>query len=110
MSDALIEKILRDLTAIPRILPFQISPFKVNEPFLAPRLFGVLGAIEALLPQATVTLTTNASPLTETMLDRLARVKNLGYLWISLNDHRPAAYEKLIGLPWKRTEARLRML
>jgi len=110
MSDALIEKILGDLTAIPRILPFQLSPFKVNEPFLDPRLFGVLGAIEAVLPQATITLTTNASPLTEAMLDRLARVRNLGYLWISLNEHRPDAYEALMGLPWARTEARLRML
>jgi hypothetical protein len=110
MPDALIEKILDDLRGIPRILPFQFSPFKVNEPFLDTRLFDVLAAIEATLPQATITLTTNASPLTEAMLDKLSRVKNLGYLWVSLNDHRPAAYEATMGLPWARTLERLTML
>ena len=110
MPDALIEKILDDLRAIPRILPFQLSPFKVNEPFLDSRLFDVLAAIEAKLPHATITLTTNASPLTEAALDGLARVKNLGYLWVSLNDHRPAAYEATMGLPWERTQQRLAML
>lgn len=110
MPDALIDKILGDLAAIPSILPFQLSPFKVNEPFLDPRLFDVLAAVEARLPHATITLTTNASPLTEAVLDRLGRVKHLGYLWVSLNEYRPAAYEALMGLPWERTQARLGML
>ena len=42
MPTALIEKIIDDLTSIPRSVPFQLSPFKVNEPFLDRRLFYVL--------------------------------------------------------------------
>lgn len=110
MPDALIDKILGDLQDIPRILPVQVSPFKVNEPFLDTRLFDILAAIEAKLPQATITLTTNASPVTEATLDRLALVRNLGYLWISVNDHRPAEYEATMGLPWTRTRERLAMI
>lgn len=110
MPDALITKILDDLRDIPRILPFQLSPFKVNEPFLDTRLFDILHAIEEKLPHATITLTTNASPVTEATLDRLARVKNLGYLWISVNDHRPTEYEATMGLPWARTQERLAMI
>lgn len=106
----LIEKIIDDLTAIPRTVPFQLSPFKVNEPFLDKRLFYVLDLCNAKLPHATLTLTTNASPLTEKKVEQLAGVKNLGYLWVSLNDHRPAEYEAVMGLPYARTMDRLEML
>ncbi|HWG43726.1 MAG TPA: tetratricopeptide repeat protein [Gemmataceae bacterium] len=106
----LIEKVLDDLKAIPRELPFQLSPFKVNEPFLDRRLFYVLDLCNDKLPQATLTLTTNASPLTEKKLEQLAEVKNLDYLWVSLNDHRPAEYEATMGLSFGRTLERLEML
>jgi tetratricopeptide (TPR) repeat protein len=106
----LIEKVIDDLTAIPPTLPFQLSPFKVNEPFLDKRLFYILDLCNDKLPNACLTLTTNASPLTEKKLDQLAAVKNLGYLWVSLNDHRPEVYEATMKLPWPRTFERLQLL
>ena len=39
MPEALIHKILDDLGDVPRIHSFQLSPFKVSEPFLDHRLF-----------------------------------------------------------------------
>ena len=110
MPDALIAKIIEDLRDIPSTLPFQLSPFKVNEPFLDTRLFSILAQINERLPNASLTLTTNASALTEKQLARLGRVRNLAYLWISMNDHRAAEYEATMKLPYRRTLERMRMI
>ena len=110
MPDALITKIIEDLRDIPPTLPFQLSPFKVNEPFLDTRLFDVLAQINERLPNASLTLTTNASALTEKQVARLSGVRNLVYLWISMNDHRPAEYEATMKLPYRRTLERMRMI
>jgi hypothetical protein len=107
MSDELIEKILTDLTDIPKLVPFQLSPFKVNEPFLDKRLFDICAKINSSLPHARITLTSNSTPITEDKLDRLSEIKNLAYLWISFNDHRPAEYEQAMKLPYARTIERL---
>src|SRR5271167_4443670 len=93
MPVELITKIIEDLRDIPQTLPFHLSPFKVNEPFLDTRLFSILAQINERLPNASLTLTTNASPITAKQLARLAGVRNLSYLWISMNDHRQAEYE-----------------
>jgi radical SAM protein with 4Fe4S-binding SPASM domain len=110
MPDELIDKVLGDLAAIPRHVPFQLSPFKVNEPFLDKRLLDLLETVNARLPHASITLTTNASALTEEKLRRLARVRNVGYLWISFNDHRPEQYERTMSLPYGRTIERLNLV
>lgn len=110
MPDELINKVLTDLEDIPRIVPFQLSPFKVNEPFLDKRLFDVLERVTTRLPHATITLTTNSTPLTDEKLDRLAEFSHLGYLWISFNDHRPEQYTATMRLPYDRTIQRLRAI
>ena len=46
MPDALIAKVIDDLTAIPRTLSFQLSLFKVNEPLLDVRLFDILRPLQ----------------------------------------------------------------
>jgi hypothetical protein len=74
------------------------------------RLFDVLALCNARLPQAALTLTSNASALTGARLSRLATVRNLAYLWISFNDHRPDVYEQVMRLPYRRTIERLSML
>jgi len=107
MSSELIEKIVGDLESIPKDLSFQLSPFKVNEPFLDPRLFDILHLINRRLPNAEITLTTNASPLTDEKLERLTSVRNVCYLWTSLNECTPEAYERVMKLPFARTLARL---
>src|SRR5690348_5429724 len=50
MPDELIAKIISDLKAIPQDLNFQLSPFKVNEPFLDNRLFDILRTVNRELP------------------------------------------------------------
>ena len=41
---------------------------------------------------------------------RLGAVRNLDYLWISMNDHREAEYEATMQLPYRRTIERMRMI
>jgi len=110
MENALIEKIVSDLKDIPRLHRFQLSPFKVNEPFLDVRIFDMLEYFHNELPHASITLTTNASPITEKIIHRLTKFPKIGYLWVSFNDHRQAEYEEAMKLPYKRTRERLDLL
>jgi len=110
MPDELIDKIISDLRQIPSGVPFNIAPFKVNEPFLDKRIFDVCAKINAALPNAQLRLFTNGSPLTEGIVEKTAAIKNVAHLWISLNEVEAQAYEKLMGLPLERTLARLDML
>lgn len=107
MPDALIAKVIDDLTAIPSDLPFTLLPFKVNDPFVDVRIFDILDEVGRRLPNAQIELITNAVALTEKKLERLAHVKNLKPLRISLNDHRPDEYEALMQMPFARTIDRL---
>lgn len=108
MPDELLYKILNEMRDIPTDLPFEICPFKVNEPFLDSRLFDVLHFIDTNLENASVIITTNATPLTAKNIDRLSQVRSMGYLLISFADHRKEAYEKAMSIPYDRTMARLR--
>lgn len=110
MSDELIDKVLNELTELPAEMNFQISPFKVSEPFLDTRLFQTLEKINTLIPQANIGLTSNASPITEDKLEALQEIKNISYLWISFNDHREEEYERVMSLNYQRTRQRLEMI
>ncbi len=110
MSDALIEKIIDDLSAIPQSVPFTLAPYKVNEPFLDKRLVEVLHQVNVRLPNAQLSLFSNGSAFTEPVLRRLATIENVTSLVISLNDHRREPYETLMHMPFDRTVDRLRLL
>ena len=107
MSDELIEKVINDLVLIPKSLPFMISPFKVSDPFLDKRIFSVLEKINSTLPNASLRLFTNGSPLTERIIEKISLVKNVKHLWISLNESDESEYEKVMGLPFFKTIEKL---
>lgn len=110
MPDNLVTKIINDLTDIPPHIPFQISPFKVNEPFLEPRLFSILAQISTKLKNASISLTTNASVITEKTLDRLERLASLKSLRISFNEITPERYSQAMKLPFENTLSRIRII
>lgn len=110
MSDALIEKIINDLTAIPQEVPFTISPFKVSDPFLDKRIFSVCEKINTTLPNAKLRLFTNGSPLTAGIIEKIANIRNVVHLWVSLNEYEAIAYENLMKLPFNKTILKLDML
>ena len=110
MPDSLIEKIISDLRDIPADLPFIISPFKVNDPLLDVRIFDIIEAMNERLPNASIRLFTNGSPLTAKNVEKIAGILNLIHLWVSLNDHDAERYEKLMQIPLQRTLENLDML
>jgi sulfatase maturation enzyme AslB (radical SAM superfamily) len=97
MSMELVDKIILDLQEIPGHIPFQLSPFGVNEPFLDTRIFTILQKITDKLPNASITLTSNATPLNQINIDRLCEF-TLEYLWLSVVDHRKDVYEEKMKL------------
>lgn len=103
MSDALITKILDECRSFPGDLPLSIVPLRVNEPFLDRRIFDICKQINDTLPNAVIQLFSNASPLNDANLAKLAKVKNIGRLVISLHENRPDVYERLLGIPFQRT-------
>lgn len=110
MSDDLVDKVIRELADIPRHVEFRIAPFKVSDPFTEPRLFPIIEKINRQLPNASIDLYSNGASLTPGKLEQLKQIKNFQFLNISLNEHRPEVYEKLMGLKFDRTVARLEML
>ena len=110
MPDALIEKIVGDLADIPPEVRFQLAPYKVSEPFIEPRLFDILALVNARLPNADISIITNASPLTEKKIEQLRAVKNMAYLNVSLNYDNAGEYESVMQLPFERTLRRLDVL
>jgi radical SAM protein with 4Fe4S-binding SPASM domain len=110
MDDDLIQKVLNDLSDIPDDVSVHIWPFKIGEPFLDTRIFDILNAINEKLTNATISLASNATPITEKTLQSLARIHNIKELWLSVNDHRKAEYERIMGLPYRKTIDRLDMI
>jgi len=110
MSEQLIEKIINDLKIIPSNLPFTISPFKVNDPLLDKRIFAVCQSINTELPNAKIRLFTNGSPLNEKNIEKIANIKNMVHLWVSLNEYEEEPYRKLMDLPFTKTIEKLDML
>ena len=107
MPDDLIEKIIGDLTAVPKDLPFNLAPYKVSEPFLDVRLFDILDLIRAKLPSAVIYLSSNVAALTEKKMDDLARQTHIGLLTLSINSDDPEEYEAVMKIPFARTLSRL---
>jgi sulfatase maturation enzyme AslB (radical SAM superfamily) len=97
MSDALIEKIIGDLTAIPKNVRFQLAPYKVSDPFLEARLFDILELVNEKLPNAAISIISNCSPLTQRKIVQLAAIKNLAYLGVSLNYDNAEEYGRSCG-------------
>lgn len=107
MSDELIAKIVDDLTAIPRDLPFTLFPFKVSDPFSEPRLFALLRTVNERLPNARICLITNGVGVTEKRFAEVAAIRNVCALCVSLNDHREEPYRSLMRLPLGKVLERL---
>lgn len=105
MPDAMIDRIIEELKDHP--LPFIVSPFKVNEPFLDKRLIPICRKINAELPKANIRLFSNGSALTERHIREVATLERVVHLWISLNEHEPEAYRATMNLDFERTAANL---
>ena len=107
MPDRQIARILDDIAGVPGRPPFQVNLSRVNEPFLDSRIWEIATEVERRFPEATHMLFSNGTPLTDDKLVRLASLRRVGFLNLSLNDHRPEAYQATMRLPFARTVERL---
>lgn len=105
MSDELIDRLVKEMATWK--IPFTFACFKVNEPLLDSRTIPLLERMNRDVPLARLRIFTNGSPLTPDKVEAIRKLKNVVHLWVSLNDHRPDEYEKLMGLNFKRTAKRL---
>lgn len=112
MSDQLIEKVIDDLSDMPKDLFYTINPYKVSEPFLEPRLFDILDLMINRLPGAKISFISNGAALTEKKLDNLAKLdaSRFSALKISLNSLDPQEYESTMRIPLHKTLKRLDVL
>ena len=77
MSDALIEKIVSDLRTFPGAIASSSAPSRSTSRF-STHGCSTWDQFKTRLPNAGVTLTSNASPITERTLDRLSKYPDLG--------------------------------
>lgn len=91
-------------------MPFSISPFKVNEPFLDKRLIPICQEINASIPHASIRLFSNGQPLTTEKLTQVNQLHSIEHLWISLNSIDPVEYHELMGIHLRLTLQRLDQL
>lgn len=110
MPDELFAKIVRDLKTFPSDRPLAISPFKLNEPLLDPKLFARMKTLAREIPHAQLWLTSNFSLADEGRLRQLSEVPHLGYVWISLHSLDAEEYRRWMGLELDRTVANVRGL
>ena len=110
MSDELFAKIVSDLKELPADAPLAISPFKVNEPLLDPKIFQRMDTLADELPHAFFWLTSNFNVVDDETLEQLAKVRRLNYIWISLNSLREDEYKQWMGLELSKTVENIKRL
>jgi hypothetical protein len=110
MPDALFEKILADLAAIPPQVPTRIFPNLVNEPFMDKKIFARLARINEVLPDTTIWIFTNFNVLPKDFLAKLRRLRNLEQINVSFNAANEAEYQAVMGIDFARTIGHLKAL
>jgi MoaA/NifB/PqqE/SkfB family radical SAM enzyme len=105
MPDELIASVVEQMAEFEQ--PFHFAPFKLNEPFLDPRLIPLLERVNRDVPNASLRIFTNGTPLTPEKVEEVARLKNVRHLWVSLNSHLKDEYEALMGLKFEIVTKRL---
>jgi hypothetical protein len=110
MSEELFGKIVDELEAWPSDRAMAISPFKLNEPLLDETFFERLSVINDRLPRARLWLTTNLHRAGADKLEQLTEVRNLVYVWVSLNSLDADEYRELMGLELEPTLEHVRHL
>ncbi len=108
MSDELLWRLFGEIDeAFPKDLPLAIALSRLNEPLLDRRTLEFVDRMERCLPQASMWMYTNASPLSGRVLDRVAGWTQVELFNISFNHHERSEYERIMGLPFDRTVANI---
>jgi hypothetical protein len=105
MPDALLDKLIDEMATFE--MPFYFSPFKVNEPLLDKRWHDICQKALAANDKLILRIFSNGSTLTQRNIEKIADLPRVAHLWISLNEHRPDEYKKLMGLDFEKTAKKI---
>jgi radical SAM protein with 4Fe4S-binding SPASM domain len=105
MPDELLNKLVDEMISWDREVYF--SPFKLSEPLLDKRVIPLLERVNRESNKVVIRIFSNGSALTPDNVAKLAGLKRVSYVWVSLNEYRPEEYEKLMGLKFERTAKNL---
>lgn len=105
MSDETLNRLVDEMISWDREIYF--SPFKLSEPLLDKRVLPLCESINKRSNKVVLRIFTNGSTLTKENIDRVAKLKRVSYLWVSLNEYRPEEYKKLMGLDFEQTAKKL---
>jgi len=95
MPDSTIDRLIEEMSDWR--VPFNFTPFKVNEPLLDRRLFDILSKMNDRVPMAAIRVFTNGAPLTMRKAEELNSIDNLE-LWVSVHEPDPATYRSVLGI------------
>ncbi len=110
MPDELFKKIVHDLKMIPSSVKFHISPFKVNEPLMDKNFFKKIELINQELPTAFIRFFSNFNMADSFTPTKIARIKNLSSICISLNSLDHEEYFQAMGLRLEKTVSNIKCL
>jgi sulfatase maturation enzyme AslB (radical SAM superfamily) len=105
MPDELLNKLVDEMVSWDREVYF--SPFKLSEPLLDKRMLPLCERVNNESDKIVLRIFSNGSALTPKNIEGLAKLKRVAQLWVSLNEHRPEEYEKLMGLKFEHTAKNL---
>lgn len=104
MPDELLYRLLDEMISWDREV--YLSPFKLSEPLLDKRVIPLCQRANES-ENIAIRLFTNGSTLTPENIEKIANLKRISNLWVSLNSHIPEEYEKLMGLKFEQTAKKL---
>lgn len=110
MSDNLFEKIVREASTFP---PNRFNGFAVHsisEPFMDRKIFDRLALINEIVPQASISITTNMNVMPPRFFERIRRIRNISQWNVSLNSAEKREYEETMRIDFDRTVANVKRL
>lgn len=110
MSDKLFEKIVREASTFP---PNRFNGFavhSVNEPFMDRKIFDRLALINEIVPQASISITTNMNVMPPRFFERIRRIRNISQWNVSFNSAEKREYEETMRIDFDRTVANVKRL
>lgn len=102
MPPELFSAIVDELASWPLHPPY-ICPFLTNEPFADPRIYGFCREINEKLPSTKLVFFTNGSLFTPGNLEKLATVRNIQTIHVSLHHGSAEDYKADLQLDFQRT-------
>lgn len=110
LEDHLVIKIIDDVAQGNEDMATEFSFCRVNEPFLDKRIFDFFHHVRLRMPNAKINHFSNATPLTDKVVDKILDCGNTGYFRISFNDHRPRKYYETMQIDFNRTYKNVKRL